>query len=147
MSALRLFLTYSQTGDRAALELARQLLLDLQAAGAQVVTPKDARAGQQFIRYLQGELPRCQYVLMVQTSYALTCPQLQTTIGMALQMCARHQLRGIWRLLAQPSLEMEEQPSWSPVRTIDASQNYAQARTRLLAELGLTAHKAHTHFL
>ena|SRR5579883_2179801 len=137
MDDFRVYICSAPGEKQRGAEVARQLIRDLRTVGIEVVGGERLLSQDYAISCIRQELARCRYVLLIQTPLALACTYVQTTVGLALQMCARHELQGIWSLLAEPSAGAMEQPSWSPVRFIDASQNYGQARARLLRGMGL----------
>lgn len=137
MSSLRVFLSYAQSGDEPGAEMARQLFYDLQTIGAEVILARPFLPKEKLISYLRQELSHCHSLLVVQTPRALETMQVQVAVDVALHLLAQQQLQGIWRLIAEPSYEMQEPSSWLHIRTIDASRNYSLARNQLLWELGL----------
>jgi TIR domain len=137
MSVTRIFVCYATSGDERGAAVAQQLIDDLQANGANVVTGNEHIVEENFVEYLNQELPRCQYVILVQTPQALKSLRVQTTISMALNLVTQQRMKGVLRLLAAPLDNEDEQPLWVTPRTFDASQDYPRARDKVLLELGL----------
>ena len=137
MSATRIFVCYATSGDERGATVAQQLIDDLQANGANVVTGNEHIAEENFVEYLNEELPRCQYVILVQTPQALKSLRVQTAISMALNLVTQQRMKGVLRLLAAPVDNEDEQPLWVTPRAFDASQDYPRARDKVLLELGL----------
>jgi hypothetical protein len=137
MPATRIFVCYTPSGDERGAAVAQQLIDDLQANGANVVTGDEHITEENFVQYLNQELPRCQYVILVQTPQALKSLRVQTAISMALNLVTQQRMKGVLRLLAAPVDSEDEEPLWVTPRSFDASQDYPRARDKVLLELGL----------
>jgi Domain of Unknown Function (DUF1080)/TIR domain len=137
VSSPRIFVSYMRTEDERGAEIARQLIADLQANGAEIVTDNETISDAQFMTFLNRELPRCQYLILVQTPAALKSLRVQTAVNMALTMAAQNRIRNVLRLIAIHPDGKEAQPQWSAERTFDASTDYPRARDKLFLELDL----------
>src|SRR5215467_5364780 len=107
MPTARIFVSYAIAGDERGAEVAHQLLDDLRDRGAEVVTDDGTIADEDFIAYLDRELPRCQYFILVQTAVARKSLRVQTSLSVAFKLAAQQRLRGVFRLAAVP-LEKED---------------------------------------
>lgn len=136
-SSLRIFISSATPEDERAMEVAQRLLYDLQAAGAEVVTADATVAREDFVTYLNQELSRCQYLLLVQTPLARKSLRVQTSLNVAFNLVAQQRMKGVLRLVAVPGENETEQLFWGKSHVYDASEDYASARDQLFLELGL----------
>lgn len=136
MPASRIFVSYAHTGDARGAEVARQLINDLRTSNAEVVADSENISDEQFMTFLSRELPKCHYLIFIQTQVSLKSLRVQTAVNMALTMVTQHRMQGVLRLLASPE-GIDEQPLWIAPRTFDASSDYARARDKLFLELEL----------
>lgn len=137
MPASRIFVSYALSGDERGAEVARQLIGDLRTSNTEVVADGENISDEQYMTFLSRELPKCHYLIFVQTPVSLKSLRVQTAVNMALTMVAQHRMQGVLRLLAAPPEGMDDQPSWITPRTFDASSDYARARDKLFLELEL----------
>lgn len=133
----RIFVSYTHAGDERGSEVARQLITDLRANNAEVITDSETVSDENFLAFLNRELPQCQYLIFVQTPVALKSLRVQTAVNMALTMAAQQRIRNILRLIAVAPEGIDTQPQWSAARTFDASTDYLRARDKLFLELDL----------
>lgn len=134
MPAARAFVIYATPGDKRGAAVARQLIHDLRSHGASVVTADETLTDESLVVYLTQNLPRCQYLILVQTPLASKSSRVLTTVSMALKLAARQRMRGVLRFIAAPG---DEQSLWETLHFFDATWDYPRARTRILLELGL----------
>lgn len=137
MPPSRIFVSYVRTGDERGTEIADQIVTDLISNHIEVVTDDERISDENFMAFLNYELPRCHYLLFIQTPAALRSLRVQTTVSMAFTLATQRQTPKILRLIGAPSEAHEVQPGWNTVRTFDASVDYARACARLLLDLGL----------
>ncbi len=137
MSATRIFVCYATAGDERGATVAQQLINDLQAHDANIVTDDENITEENLVKYLEHELPRCQYFILVQTPQALKSLRVQTSMSIALNLVAHQRMQGVLRLVATPVENEYEHLLWATPRSLDASRDYPRARDRILLELGL----------
>ncbi len=135
--ALRIFMSFATWGDERGTKVVSQLLHDLQAMGVETVTADIAVAQEDFVTYLNQELPRCQYFLLVQTPLAQRSLCVQASLNVAFSLVAQKRLRGVLRLIAVPDAPETVQVFWGKSRAFDASRDYVRARNQLFLEIGL----------
>jgi hypothetical protein len=133
----RIFVSYACIGDEQGSTIGKQLVRDIQATGAETVADHEAISNEQFMSFLNRELPQCTYLIFVQTPVALRSLRVQTAVTMATTLVERQQMRGTMRIIAAPIQGMDSQPLLTRMRTFDASADYARARDQLFLELGL----------
>lgn len=135
MRTVRIFISYVPTDDPSGEEMARRLMADLQAAGAEVVSAPEQLSNRAFLAFLTQELPSCHHVLFIQTPTTLRATRVRTTLQIARRVLDQQRLV---RFIATSS-DSEELPSlWEALHAFDASQDYPRQRERLLLEVGLS---------
>src|SRR5262245_39673106 len=111
MTTLHIFVTYDPT-DTA---FATQLMTDLLKAGVEVITD-GMGATPTLEEFLAQELPQCQHLIVVQTPEALQSPRVQAIVARALKQVQAGQMRGVLRVIAPASTEMNAlavSPMWA----------------------------------
>src|SRR5437764_4891275 len=76
MTLIRSFVSYAAED----INFAMQLMTDLRNAGVEVITDQKDLHGTAFEQFLLEELPRCQQLIVVQTSEALKSPRVNATV-------------------------------------------------------------------
>ena len=138
MTIPHIFITHYATEERQyGFQLLTQLIADLRSSGAEVITDGGRSTEEQFAHMLDQELPRCQWLIFIQTPEALHSPRVQTTVNTAMQLVSQERMQGIIRLVATPAKTQEMPVGWSTLTTIDASQDYLRAREKLLLILDI----------
>jgi len=135
----RVFISHYTTEEtQQSFQTLTRLITDLRAAGAEVVTNGGRGSEGHFTYTLNQELPKCQWLLFIQTPEALHSPKVQATINTAIQLVSQQRMQGIIRLVAGPANSQDVPLTWSTFTTIDISQDYPRALEKLLLALGLT---------
>ncbi|GCE05485.1 toll/interleukin-1 receptor domain-containing protein [Dictyobacter aurantiacus] len=138
MASTRIFVSYATTkSSRYERDIAAQFILDLQAARGEVITASESIFDDNFMQFLYTELPRCQYVILVQNAEAIQSPRVQSTINLALTLVSQGRIKEVLRLVVAPLAADREPPTIAKLRAFDATQDYLRARDRLLLYLDL----------
>jgi hypothetical protein len=116
--------------------LAQRLIGDLQKAGADVVTEDATIPEAQFLSFLQQELPRCQWFILVQTPQTMDSGRAQMAVQEALQQIKSGSLRGA--VITWSSSDGWDMPtSWSEMGSYAYNGDYPRLHYRLLLDLNL----------
>lgn len=135
----RVFISHYTTEEtQQSFQTLTKLIADLRSAGAEVVTNGGRGSEGHFTYTLDQELPKCQWLLFIQTPDALHSPKVQATVNTAIQLVSQQRMQGIIRLIAGPVNSQDVPSTWSTFTTIDISQDYPRALEKLLLALGLT---------
>lgn len=135
----RVFISHYTTEEtQQSFQTLTKLIADLRSAGAEVVTNGGRGSEGHFTYTLNQELPKCQWLLFIQTPDALHSSKVQATVNTAVQLVSQQRMQGIIRLVAGPVNSQDVPLTWSTFTTIDISQDYPRALEKLLLALGLT---------
>lgn len=135
----RVFISHYTTEEtQQSFQILTKLIADLRSAGAEVVTNGGRGSEGHFTYTLNQELPKCQWLLFIQTPEALHSSKVQATVNTAVQLVSQQRMQGIIRLIAGPANSQDVPLTWSTFTTIDISQDYPRALEKLLLALGLT---------
>ncbi len=151
MVAPRVFISYAKEAPNDS-RFAMRLTNDLRGAGADVVTieesqaNKDGSANECFEQMLNRKLPSCEWMILVQTPDALHSAHVQMAVNTALNLVVQQRMRGVLAMIAVPGNSKEMPPTWTTLKTFDASQDYPRALARILLTIDLASptslHKA-----
>lgn len=137
MPSSRIFVSYACVGDEQGSAIGRQLVRDIRATGTEAVADHETISDEQFMPFLNQELPQCGHLVFVQTPAAMRSLRVQAAVTLALTLVERQQMRSVLRVIAAPVPGIESQPLLTALRTFDASVDYPRARDQLLLTLGL----------
>lgn len=137
MPSSRIFVSYACVGDEQGSAIGRQLVRDIRATGTEAVADHETISDEQFMPFLNQELPQCGHLIFVQTPAAMRSLRVQAAVTLALTLVERQQMRSVLRMIAAPVPGIESQPLLTALRTFDASVDYPRARDQLLLTLGL----------
>lgn len=141
MRTSRVFVSYHTLDSASHAHLVAMRLVEaLRAAQVEVVLDNAAVADADYVQYLNGVLPACQWFIVVQTQETLHAPRVSLAVNTALSLVFQRRLEGILQLTAAPYSANELPATWSTIRTFDATRDYERAVTRALIELGLDGH-------
>ncbi|HLJ80401.1 MAG TPA: toll/interleukin-1 receptor domain-containing protein [Ktedonobacterales bacterium] len=130
----RVFLSYSATDE----VLARQLQVDLEAAGA-TIYQAPASLGGNAGEVARNTIERCDWVVVILSPAAIASQWVQTEIALAAEYANRQSLRGALLFAVQPYDPAMLPPAWATLERIDAMRNMTTGLMELLARLGLRA--------
>jgi hypothetical protein len=134
MNLLRIFISYAEKDA----EFAMQLATDLRNAGVEVITDQTNLRGTTFEQFLKQELPRCQQLIVVQTSEALKSPRVHTIVNAAFKLAQKDGTIGMLRVITRPLDAGEAVPRiWAPTPEFNVNQDYPRALARLCQHLDL----------
>lgn len=133
----RVFVSYACVGDERGAEIAKQLVREIRAQQREAVTDHETISDEEYIKFINRELPQCGYLVFVQTPVSLQSPRVQAAVNMALALVASRRMQSVLRVIAAPSYGAGDQPPLVTLRTFDASMDYQRARDKLFIELGL----------
>ncbi len=138
MDSLRVFISAAvANGPRQEADLAQHLISDLKRAGAEIVIDDGTIPDAQFLAFLERELPRCQWLIVLKTAEALRSLRVQATIHTARQLLKKQEMNGIIQMVC-PSSETEKEPlAWPETQTITFQGDYPRVRDKTLLELEL----------
>lgn len=128
----RVFLSYSATDE----VLARQLQVDLEAAGA-TIYQAPASLGGNAGEVARNTIERCDWVVVILSPAAISSQWVQMEVSLASEYANRQSLRGVLLFAAQPYDPATLPPSWAALERIDATSNITTGLMELLARLGL----------
>jgi hypothetical protein len=137
MAGPRIFISYAQESQQDE-QFVHQLIKDLYEAELEPVTLEDqqhAFTEENFVQALNEKLLDCRWVLLVQTSDALASPHVQLTINTALNLAVQKRIRSVFAIATELVPPQEIPPTWTTIRTFDASKDYPRALARLLLVL------------
>ncbi len=138
MTPTRIFVSYcTEDTSHAAIKIATQLVADLRAAGAEVVTDSDTIPNDAFIPFLNQQLAQCQWLILLQTPAALRSLRVQAAVTTTLNQIGQKQMQGVMRVIATPTEDADEPLMWATTHVFDASEDYPRARDKMLLELNL----------
>ncbi len=138
MQTVRVFVSYNTGQDHNPYEqFALQLIADLRAAGAEVVTDGGNISDAIFVQTINREFPTCRWFVLVQSPEALQSPRIQMMVNTALNLVGQRSMNGALRVLTGPTQSNDVPPTWERLRTFDANHSYASALEQLLTALGL----------
>lgn len=139
MPSPRVFISHYTTEEtQQSFQTLTRLIADLRSAGAEVVTNGGRGSEGHFTYTLNQELPKCQWLLFIQTPEALHSSKVQAIVNTAIQLVSQQRMQGIIRLVTEPVNTQDIPMTWSTFTTIDISQDYPRALEKLLLALGLT---------
>lgn len=138
MRGPRIFFCYRASSDPGIMRFLRQLVVDMQMMGAEVVIDDSDEAHADLV-LLRHEISRCEKMLVVQTPEAIDSFQVNAAIGIALELHAQGPMHGILRLIVTPLAPNNLPWMWDILKSINITVNYAQARDELLLALGFTS--------
>jgi len=136
MAATRIFLCHNidKTSQRAT-QVLDQLRARLQEEGSEVVSYPDSPDNDDFLTFLQQQIPACNWFILVQTPEAIALPQMHQAVATALRLVEQQRLEGIVRLIALPSDSEDAPQEWETIATFDATQDPARAIEKLVLRL------------
>jgi hypothetical protein len=138
MGTSRVFVSYHTLDSASHAHLVAMRLVEaLRAAQVEVVLDNAAVADADYVQYLNGVLPACQWFIVVQTQETLHAPRVSLAVNTALSLVFHRRMEGILQLTAAPYAVNELPATWSTIRAFDATRDYERAVTRALIELGL----------
>ncbi|HEU5381134.1 MAG TPA: TIR domain-containing protein [Ktedonobacteraceae bacterium] len=135
----RIFVIYACIGDERGTEIGKQIVREIRAKNIEAVTDHETMPDEQYMKFLNRELPQCGCLIFVQTPVALQSLRVQTAVNMALTLVAQRRMRNVLRVIAETSQNENagNQPPLANLRTFDASMDYPRARDKLFIELGI----------
>ncbi len=133
----RIFFCYRASSDAAVMRFIRQLIVDIQMMGAEVVVDDTDEAHADLV-LLRHEITRCEKMLVVQTPEALDSLQVNAAIGIALELSAQGPIYGVLRLIVTPIAPNNLPWMWDILKAVDMTADYMRARDELLLALGFT---------
>ncbi len=145
MHASRVFVSYN-TGQAHYKheQFATRLIQDLRAAGADVTTDGGSISDATFVQTMNKEFPTCRWFVLVESPEALQSPRIQMMVNTALNLVAQRSMNGAFRVLTEATQQHEVPPTWTRLRTFDASYRYEPAVEQLLTALQLKANRTHS---
>jgi len=142
MSASRVFVSYTNRASKQYEQFAVRFMNDLRAAGAEVITDGGSVSDVTFVQTINQELPMCQWFIFVESPDALQSPRIQMTVNTAINLLMQRQLQGAFRVVTEQTQPQDVPPSWSKLRTFDATHQYSTALTQVIAALHLKTRHA-----
>lgn len=121
--------------DVALLTLLYTRLQDLES---DIVAYPDHPGSEDFLDFVQQQLPTCQWFLVLQTPGLAVLPQVQRAIDMALDRLDQRQLRSVLRVVCMPDADQEAPAEWATLPTFDATYDPLRAVEKLLLSLSTT---------
>jgi 3-keto-disaccharide hydrolase/TIR domain-containing protein len=121
-------------------QVAMQLAGDLRAKGADVVVEGATVRDERVKAYLNQELPRCQWFILILTPEAVNSPRIRGEVDMALNMYRHGSLVGLLAFWLVPPDRSAIPPTWSVLDTCDASRDYLDGLSQVLQKLELAQH-------
>jgi TIR domain-containing protein/3-keto-disaccharide hydrolase len=121
-------------------QVAMQLAGDLRARGADVVVEGAIVPDERVRAYLNQELPRCQWFILILTPEALSSPRVHWEVDAALNMYHQGHLVGLLAFWLVPPDHGAIPPTWSVLDTCDASRDYQEGLFQVLQILELAQH-------
>jgi hypothetical protein len=118
------------------MSLAQRLISDLRDAGAEVVSESATLPDEQFLSFLQQELERCQWFILVQTPQGMGSRRTQLAIQEALSRFSGGSLRGVCLVNVSPD-GWDEPAPWPEMRSYTYNGDYPRLRDKLLLDLDL----------
>ncbi|HJT57914.1 MAG TPA: TIR domain-containing protein [Ktedonobacteraceae bacterium] len=104
---------------------------DLRMRGAEIVAESSLVPQGAANRYLEEQLSRCQWLILILTPEALRSRQVQMEVETVLKLVRQQRLQGILALMPMPCSLDALPPGWSAIRIFDASEDYARALARI----------------
>src|SRR5947209_13951237 len=104
-------------------QVAMQLSRDLRAKGADVVVEGAIVPDERVKAYLNQELPRCQWFILILTPEAVRSSRIHWEVDTALNMYRQGYLVGLLAFWLVPPDRNVLPPTWSVLKTCDASRN------------------------
>ena len=118
----------------------QRLILDLQKAGAEVVSESSPLSDEQFLPFLQQELASCQWFILVQTPQGMGSRRVQLALQKAHTYLEAGSLRGAC-LISITSEGRGDSAPWPEIRSYTRiyayNGDYLRLRDKLLLDLGL----------
>ena len=137
MGASRVFVSYTDRAGKQYEQFALRLMSDLRAAGSDVITDGGSISDAAFVQTINQELPTCQWFVLIESPDALQSPRIQMAVNTAINLLAQRQLQGAFRVVAEQTQAHDVPPSWTKLRTFDATGQYATVFPQLVAALRL----------
>ncbi len=137
MSTSRVFVSYTSQAGKQYEQFAIRLMSDLRAAGTDIITDGGSVSDAAFVQTINQELPTCQWFILIESPDALQSPRIQMAVNTAINLLSQRQLQGAFRVVAEQTQPQDIPPSWTRLRTFDATGQYATAFTQLVAALHL----------
>ena len=125
-------------------QFALQLITDLRAAGADVTTDGGSISDAAFVQTMNKEFPTCRWFVLVESPEALQSPRIQMMVNTAINLVKQQSMSGAFRVLAEPTQPHDMPPTWTQLRTFDATRSYPTVRDQLLTALQLKSRSPHT---
>lgn len=136
MISTRIFICYDiDQEDQQNMHILGQLRQRLETTGAQIITYSDDAADEQFLPFLDRELPACQWFILYQTPTAVTSPHVRQAVDTALARVSKGELRGILRFITAPTKPGDLPQSWVNIPAFDGTYDVLRAQERLLLAL------------
>lgn len=104
-----------------------QCMRDLRMRGAEIVAESSLVPQGPAERYLDEQLSRCQWLILILTLEASRSRQVQMEVETALRLVAQQRLQGVLALMPVPCPLDALPPAWSAIRIFDADEDYARA--------------------
>ncbi len=123
-------------------QFAKQVIETLRAYGAEVLAENAASPDNQGQSYINWQVSRYQWYLLIQTPEAMQAQQIRLEVEGVLKMVEKQRLQGALSLMLAPCVPTDMPPSWSVIRTYDASEDYHRALDGIIIALNLVRFQA-----
>jgi formylglycine-generating enzyme required for sulfatase activity len=132
---VRVFVSHHHSPEEDA--FTARLVVDLEAAGADVWVDDARITSDDFIKKINEGLTGRQWLVLVMTPDALQSPWVQSEVNAALLQVRQGRMLGVIPLVAQPCNDADIPPLWATLNRYDAARGYETARDGLLRAMGL----------
>lgn len=134
---IRVFVSHHHSPEEDA--FTARLVVDLEAAGADVWVDDQRITSNDFIKKINEGLAGRQWLVLVMTPDALSSEWVEAEVNAALHQVRGGRMLGVIPIVARVCDEGGIPPLWATLHRYDATRAYEPARDSLLRALGLTS--------
>ena len=123
MTNPRIYISFPSYNDvpHIDLSLVTKLINDLQAEGIDLEMRPENTINDDLVQHLMQVLPKCQWLIVIQTERALLSSKMQVEVSMALNLVTQGCMQGVLAVIADPHRLQDVPSTWSTLKTFDAS--------------------------